>query len=227
MPLQGNLKEMSLANLIQLNCQEMRTARITLLHQGQTASIFFSDGQVVHAENESDSGEQVIYTSLTWDDGTFTLDTDVPPPKRTIQTAWPVLLLEGMKRAAEWKNEVDRAVEGLSSTEAKKSTDVMSQLKAIDGVAGAVIASSDGVIQSKDISDSDGEREAAVAIFVGGAAKQIGDSLQLGKFQHGIVFWRNRRVLVLETPDRYFGLVLSEHGSPALVANAAVRILEG
>ncbi len=224
MPLQGNLKEMSLANLIQINCQEMRTARLTLAHQGKTASIFFSDGQVVHAENESSSGEQVIYQSLSWDDGTFTLDTDVPPPERTIQTAWPVLLLEGMKRAAEWQKEIDRAVDSLSP-EVKKSPDMLNQLKAIDGVAGAVIASSDGVVQSTDISDSDGEREAAVAVFVGGAARQIGDLLQLGKFQHGIVFWKNRRVLVLETPDRYFGLVLGEHGSPALVASATMRIL--
>ncbi len=226
MPLQGNLKDMSLANLIQINCQEMRTARLSLLHQGKTAAIFFSDGQVVHAENETKSGEEVIYQSLSWDDGTFTLDTDVPAPERTINTAWPILLLEGMKRAAEWQREIDRAVESLS-IEGKKGSDTLSQLKAIDGVAGAVIASSDGVVQSSDISDSDGEREAAVAVFVGGAARQIGDVLQLGNFQHGIVFWKNRRVLVLQTSDRYFGLVLGEHGSPALVATAAMRILSG
>ncbi len=225
MPLQGNLKEMSLANLIQINCQEMRTARLSLLHQGQTASIFFSDGQVVHAENGTNKGESVIYQALTWDDGTFTLDTDVPAPERTIQTSWPVLLLEGMKRAAEWQTEVDRAVESLA--EPKMSPDQLGQLKAIDGVTGAVIASSDGVVQSSDIPDSDGEREAAVAVFVGGAARQIAETLSLGKFQHGIVFWKNRRVLVLGTPDRYFGLVLGEHGSPALVANAAARILGG
>ncbi len=226
MPLQGNLKDMSLANLIQINCQEMRTARLSLLHQGKTADIFFSDGQVVHAENETKSGEEVIFQSLSWDDGTFTLDTDVPAPERTINTAWPILLLEGMKRAAEWQREIDRAVESLS-IEGKKGSDTLSQLKAIDGVAGAVIASSDGVVQSSDIPDSDGEREAAVAVFVGGAARQITDALQLGTFQHGIVFWKNRRVLVLQTSDRYFGLVLGEHGSPALVATAAMRILSG
>jgi hypothetical protein len=51
----------------------MRTARLSLLHQGKSADIFFSDGQVVHAENETKSGEDVIFQSLSWDDGTLRL----------------------------------------------------------------------------------------------------------------------------------------------------------
>src|SRR5574341_2242550 len=101
MPLQGSLKDMSLANLIQVNCQEMRSARLSLSHQGQTADIFLADGQVVHAQSGAQQGEPVVYEALTWDAGSFALDLDVPAPTHTIQTPWNALLLEGMKRAAQ------------------------------------------------------------------------------------------------------------------------------
>ena len=224
MALQGNLKDMSLANLVQVNCQEIRTARLTLAHQGQTAAIFIADGQVVHAENDFEQGEQVFFRALVWQDGTFTLDTEMPSPARTIRTPWPALLLEGMKRASELQSKVKPAME--PSSNPKSNPDLLSRLKKIEGVAGAVLASSDGIVLNTDIPDSDGDREAAVAVFIGGAARQLSESLQLGEFQHGVVFWGNRRVLVLQTPDRYCGLVLSEHGSPALVARAAAQIFK-
>jgi len=223
MPLQGNLKEMSLANLIQVNCQEVRTARLTLAHQGQSAVVFISDGQVVHAESDTGQGEEVFYRALAWHDGTFALDADVPSPARTIQTPWPALLLEGMKRATEYQAQTKNAA---SSSESKPDAKLLQQLRKLEGVSGAVLASSDGVVLNSDLSDSDGESEAAVAVFIGGAARQMSESLPLGKFQHGVVFWKNRRVLVLQTPDRYCGLLLSEHGSPAIIANAALGIFK-
>lgn len=225
MALQGNLKDMSLANLIQVNCQAVRTARLSLTHQGQTAAIFIADGQVVHAENGSQQGDLVLYQALAWDDGTFTVDTDVPSPARTIQTPWSALLLEGMKRVAEMQKTQDNsAMENTSDS--KPNADMLQRLKKIDGVAGVVLASSDGVVLNSDIPQSDGEREAAVAVFIGGAARQLSESLQLGKFQHGIVLWEKQRVLVVETPDHYYGLVLGEHSSPAIVANAVAQLFK-
>lgn len=100
MPLQGNLQEMSLANLIQVNCQEMRSAQLTLTRANQTGEIFFSDGQVAHATLGALRGEAAVYALLQWDNGTFVLSLDVPTPERTISAAWRALLLEGMKRVA-------------------------------------------------------------------------------------------------------------------------------
>lgn len=101
MPLQGNLREMSLANLIQVNCQEMRSAQLTLTRADQTGEIYFSDGQVAHATFGALRGEAAVYALLQWDDGTFVLVLDVPTPEKTISVPWSALLLEGMKRVAE------------------------------------------------------------------------------------------------------------------------------
>jgi len=219
MPLQGNLKEMSLANLIQVNCQEVRSARLTLDHAGQEGEVFIADGQVVHATLGDLVGESAIYEMLRWDGGTFVLDRDQPAPSTTITTQWNALLLEGMKRLAE------RPTAKRKASESAKS-DLLIQLKAIDGVSGALISSTDGIIQKADIPGSDGEGEAAVAVFIGAAALQLGDTLQLNQLGHGVVTIKNKRLLVLQHADRFIGLVLADNGSPAIVAHAANEILK-
>ena len=98
MATQGNLAEMSLANLIQVNCQEVRSARLTLTRLNQIGEVYFSDGQVVHAALDGQIGETALYELLAWSDGTFTLDREAHTSKQTIARPWGELLLEGMKQ---------------------------------------------------------------------------------------------------------------------------------
>ncbi len=216
MALQGNLKEMSLATLIQVNCQEMRSARLTLTHAGQSGEVFLGDGQVVHAVLGAFTGQAAIYELLAWDEGTFVFDRDVHTAEKTITQTWNELLLEGMKRAAQRPPKPKPANNVHAETVAR--------LKAIDGVAGAVISASDGIVLSADVPNSDGEAEAALAVFMGTAADQLGEALQLGAHTHTLVTLQGKRVLVLEQPDRYLGLVLGGTSSPALIATAATQI---
>jgi predicted regulator of Ras-like GTPase activity (Roadblock/LC7/MglB family) len=218
MPLQGNLHEMSLANLIQVNCQEMRSAQLTLQHKDQSGEVYFSDGQVVHAVLGALRGEEAMYELLVWDDGTFVLERDVPAPEKTSAVNWNALLLEGMKRVAEQP--------AVHKEEEAMKPDTLAQLRALDGVAGAVIAASDGIVLGADMPGSDGENEAAAAVFTGAAAEQLGQALQLGTFGQGLVALKNRRLLVLQQPDRYIGLILSDNASPTIVATAANEVLK-
>lgn len=219
MPLQGSLREMSLANLIQVNCQEMRSARLTLANRGHSGEVYFSDGQVVDARLGTRVGAEAVYELLAWDEGSFVLDRDVAAPDKTITEDWRTLLLEGMMHMPE------RAVVD-NKAESNMKEELLTQLRTIDGVTGAVIASSDGVVLDADIADGDGEREAAVAVFVGSAANQLGETLQLDSFAHGVVILRNKRILVLQQPDRYVGLILGESASPTIVASAANQIFK-
>jgi hypothetical protein len=86
---------MSPANLIQVNCQEMRSARLALTRADQSGEIYFSDGQVVHAMFGAQRGEDALYELLAWDAGTFVLERDVAAPEKTITANWNALLLEG------------------------------------------------------------------------------------------------------------------------------------
>ena len=219
MPLQGSLREMSLANLIQVNCQEMRSARLTLRSRGQEGEIFLSDGQVVHAALGDQVGEQAIYEMIAWDEGSFVLDLDIRPPGKSIKTSWEDLILQGMMQVPERQN-------AEKQTKEHPSPDVLTQLKSIDGVNGAVISACDGVVLGANVPDSDGENEAAVAVFIGSAADQLGQALHLDTFVHGVVSLKGKRILILEQPDRYVGLVLGENASAAIVASAATQIFK-
>ena len=97
----GNLRTMSLTSIVSINCNEGNQAHLTIWHDGQRADIFFDSGSIVHIALDDHEGEEVIYEILTWEEGTFELRQDVPPPKRTVTTPWSALLLEGLRRIDE------------------------------------------------------------------------------------------------------------------------------
>ncbi len=207
MPLEGSLKDLSLVNLIQLNCQEMNEVKIALEYLGKEGVIFCRGGNIVHAATGSLIGEEAVYELLRWGGGTFRVQNGVTLTERTINRNWNSILLEGMQR-------ID---EGDASMEDKlnKLTHDLSEMAA---VSGAVIVARDGIVLAEAI-EGNAEKEGAVAVFVGNAADQIGEALALGPFDWGVVAMGQDRILVLERSNFFMGLLLTEKASPALVAS--------
>jgi len=206
MPLEGSLKDLSLANLIQLNCQEMNEVKITLEYLGKEGIIFCSGGNIVHAVTGPLTGEKAVYELLRWNGGTFHLQNGVTPPERTIDRNWNSILLEGMQRIDEGEMSMEDRLNKLAQDLSEMAT-----------VSGSVIVARDGTVLAEAI-ESNAEKEGAVAVFVGNAAGQIGEAMALGPFDWGLVAMGQDRMLVLEQPDFFVGLLLAEKASPALVA---------
>jgi len=206
MPLEGSLKDLSLANLIQLNCQEMNEVKITLEYLGKEGIIFCSGGNIVHAVTGPLTGEEAVYELLRWNGGTFHLQNGVTPPERTIDRNWNSILLEGMQRIDEGEMSMEDRLNKLAQDLSEMAT-----------VSGSVIVARDGTVLAEAI-ESNAEKEGAVAVFVGNAAGQIGEAMALGPFDWGLVAMGQDRMLVLEQPDFFVGLLLAEKASPALVA---------
>ncbi len=237
MGLQGNLRDMSVADLIQHNCQEGKTARITLRSEDEAlqAALFIERGRLVHAEMGDQRGEEVVYAVLGWEGGTFTLAPDIAPPARTIGRSYTLLLLEGMRRIDEEKSIPEESValgdEGIEPAHVSGDAagvammDLVRALKGIDGVKGVVFTARDGVVIAHDV-EGNPEKQGAVAVFVGHAALQAGGSLDLGAFRWATVVTGKDITLVIEKPDYYVGLLLSEQASPVLVASKAQGVLE-
>ncbi len=101
MGLQGNLRDMAIADLIQHYCQDRKTARLQIEHSGHEAILFFKDGNVLHAAMDGQAGEEVVYRILGWEDGSFNLEAGIEAPMTTIARGWPALLLEGARRLDE------------------------------------------------------------------------------------------------------------------------------
>ncbi len=227
MPIEGSLKELSLPNLIQLNCTEMSTAKVSLTHQGKEAVLCFAEGAIVHAAVGDQVGEEAVYELLTWPDASFLLETDATPPERTVTTNWTRLLLEGIRRIDEGNPPQEQSPNGGPRMETSAMYDMTTlahDLKRIAGVEAAVIISRDGIVLASDM-EGDAEKEGAVAVFVGNAAGQVGEALDLTPFDWGLVTMGKDRVLVLEGPLFFVGLVLGEKASPALVSAEAASVL--
>ncbi len=123
MSTRGNLQDMSIASLIQNNCQDQKTARLTIQHDGSSASLYFQRGNVVHATLGDAEGEEVVYNILAWEEGNFDLETGVPPPATTIRKSWSSLLLEGARRLDESQ---------LLETEAPTERNIFREVKSME-----------------------------------------------------------------------------------------------
>ncbi len=90
-------------------------------------------------------------------------------------------------------------------------------LAKMPSVEASVIVAADGTVVA-DTLDADAEKEGAVAVFVGTAAGFIGDTLDLGDFDWGVVTMTKYRMLIVEQPHYFIGLLLTSKASPALLA---------
>jgi len=230
MPLEGSLKELSLTNIIQVNCNEMNTATVRLAHEGREAVICFAEGTIVHATVGDLVGEEAVYELLSWPDGTFVVEQDQVAPQRTIASSWNSLLLEGIRRVDEAELppveplEVEPAGLPASEEEDDDMSRLARELRMVRGVEGSVIISHDGVVFASDV-EGNPEKEGAVAVFVGNAAKEVGRAMDLSPFDWGLVTMGNDRMLVLEQPTFFVGLLLGEKASPALVSAEVAKVV--
>ena len=82
MALIGNLKDIKLPSLIQLNCMEHNNAKLSIERSGKFGFIYFEDGQVTHAEFDPYIGEEAVYRLLGLYEGKFKVErgsiADVP-----------------------------------------------------------------------------------------------------------------------------------------------------
>jgi predicted regulator of Ras-like GTPase activity (Roadblock/LC7/MglB family) len=108
MSLKGNLHDMAIADLIQHQCADRKTAHVFIQSSDQTADLYFKSGELVHARLGQNEGEEVVFNVLRWEDGTFSVESAVEPPKITIKRSWSGLLMEGAKRLDEELNDFEK-----------------------------------------------------------------------------------------------------------------------
>ncbi|MEI9893642.1 MAG: DUF4388 domain-containing protein [Chthoniobacter sp.] len=69
--------------------------------EGTSGRLFFTGGQVVHAEVGEMKGEVALFEMLRWATGSFTIEEGVRPIEESIQRDWHNLLLEAAHHADE------------------------------------------------------------------------------------------------------------------------------
>jgi predicted regulator of Ras-like GTPase activity (Roadblock/LC7/MglB family) len=181
MAIQGDLKDMDLTALISVNCNEGNQARLRVQHENDEAFVFFDDGQIVHIELGDQIGERVIDELLTWEDGSFELDMQVPPPAHTVQTSWSNLVLDGMRRIDEnaaaqqeqlseqslenWLEDVDLAQHEEVNEMAKLNDLLQEMANEMPGIISTDVVGMDGLSIAHYATSPEFDAEAAAAQF--------------------------------------------------------------
>ncbi|HHS97522.1 MAG TPA: response regulator [Chloroflexi bacterium] len=220
----GNLRSMSVPTIIQVNCTEHNLARLRVRRNGQDATLFFADGNVVHAEMGSKVGEEVVYELLGWEDGEFELEMGVPPPQRTITTSWSGLLLEGMRRLdeksasllegkdlleAEHEGQEQEQEKEVSGMAAKKRSERIAEalselLEGSSDIEGGALVGIDGLVLSANVPvkgiDETLVGAAAAAIF--GLSRRSVQQLGRGEFFQTLIQGKDGNIIVTAVDPR-------------------------
>ncbi|MCD6424376.1 MAG: response regulator [Anaerolineales bacterium] len=226
--LEGNLQMMSLASIIQINCEERNQAQLSLNHLGKDGIIYFKDGEMIHAETDGLVGDEAIYSLLGWEDGTFKLKMGLQPSTVTITKKWSGLLLEGMRRIDESTAAWSQDWEDFDTpTEEEKDNRIPERIvKTIltnREVTSAVICSKTGTLIAQDKSP-DPESEIAFGAELMGKAESIGDFLDSGNLERIVITGSENRYYLQQQEDDLLLLSLTKRSSAETVHESVQTI---
>ena len=121
MAVNGDLRDVSLAHLIQMVCQGGRTFVLQLRRGADNAGVIaFSNGEIIHAEANGQQGETAVYDMLRWPEGEFSLSRNgVHVPGRTVSSNWEHILNEGKRRETGPLPQVDAAAPHIGMPDAE------------------------------------------------------------------------------------------------------------
>jgi predicted regulator of Ras-like GTPase activity (Roadblock/LC7/MglB family) len=208
MGMQGNLRDMAVADLVQHNCQEQKTAKLTILHRGETAQIFFKDGNVLHAALGDIQGEEVIYDILSWEDGVFELESGIIPPVTSIKRSWAGLLMEGARRLDENQIEPEQSFIEPEVNKMAVLDDVLKQLSGdVNGYLASVVAGMDGLTIAQDARGKmNPETIAAQMTLLIKLVDTSAAKLKVGEVEDDLLTTDNAYVLMRYLPDKHYFL---------------------
>jgi len=165
----GDLKDLNIASLVQLNCVEKNTVRLTISTPKGPAAIYFRKGEIVEATFSGEIGETALYRILSLKEGEFRVTPIAGLPERSIFTSWESLLLEGM-----------RVIDETEKGKALIAECVGKELDETPEIERYVIASKKGEVIATSRAD-DAERIAAAAILLAWKGQEFASRTGLGE----------------------------------------------
>jgi DNA-binding response OmpR family regulator len=108
--LRGSLAQMNIMDLFQSLEMGHKTCSLTLTNNGQKCEMFFRDGQINHATFGDATGDEAVFKTMSWNDGTFAIDFTESSPKQTTTRSTQGLLMEGLRLLDEANRDAEENV---------------------------------------------------------------------------------------------------------------------
>jgi hypothetical protein len=101
--MQGNLSQINFTDLLLLATGGKKSGVLKLNRGKEAVEIFFTSGNIVHANCPIGEGEKALLYPVTWDEGTFSLLADGTAPRTTISKSPTDILDEVKSMTREWE----------------------------------------------------------------------------------------------------------------------------
>ena len=96
--MEGDIKYWGLPNIVQFICLGRHRAGLQIRRQQEEGTIYFANGEVVHAAVGPLQGEEAVIQMLGWTDGTFRISNEITAPDHTVGVNWNYLVLKGLRQ---------------------------------------------------------------------------------------------------------------------------------
>ncbi len=234
--MQGSLQDMDVATLIQHTCQDRKVAQLDIQQNGQQATLFFKEGEIVHATYGDIQGEEVVYEIINWTEGTFSLQTGVESPETTIDSSWSGLLLAAAQRFDEQgEDELDDFDDSEPEDEVEveppeQAASPLSQalnefLEDASEIEGGAIVGVDGVIIAAYVPHTqlDTKTVGAVTAAIYGLSKRGVAQMKRGNFRQTYIQGREGNIIAAGLDDNTLFVGLTSPNVNLGLAFAEVR----
>ncbi len=231
---QGEVAGLSLADVIQLKGHNRYTGCITVEYKEYRGAIYFVDGEIIHAEQDSFSGEDAIYEIIKWPGGSFSLVPEMTTNVCTIHCSLNFLLLEAHRKMDEALNHSEESfADVIENSERRKEprppvpetpqrtmSAAAARVMQIDSVTYAVLLDKQGHPVQDDSMEA--EALAAKSLFIAQSGNTLGDLLGLGELKSAAIQTRNFDLLMYDSKQHYLGIAMS-NGSKLEAVEAEIR----
>lgn len=97
MPLNGDLSDLSLAELLEFFCNQRKNGRLDVICPHGAGHFYVDSGSIVHGQIGELSGLEAVYYALALPNASFSFSTGVQSPAETITKSWQSVVLEGLR----------------------------------------------------------------------------------------------------------------------------------
>lgn len=222
----GEIVGLSLTDVIQINHHNRFSGCIAIESTSGNGLLFFRDGEIIHVEHGSRSGEEAFYDVLEWPPGRFRLQPNVTTTRSTIQKSAQHLLLEAHRVLDERRAGRTQPAPAQSAPRAPmRSSEVLEKLRRIQGVHYAALHGKDG----SQVGDDSYEAEVlgGQAIFLSMMGNQLGGIFQSGAILSAAVHGADRHLLLFATKSHFLSVLVNGDVQAGAVETEVRKVLSG
>ncbi|HSM93947.1 MAG TPA: DUF4388 domain-containing protein [Anaeromyxobacteraceae bacterium] len=160
----GTVGSLPLVDLLQVWSMNRFSGLVTVVQESRSGQVYFVEGEVVHAEADTLTGEAAFREIVGWPDGSFKLFPNTTTLHRTIEKRIAHLLLDAHRVIDEGKRDPSAPRSPAPAAREGGKGNVFDQIRGIPGVTQVVRFGADG--RPAGAGGPDAERLAAVGLYL-------------------------------------------------------------